>query len=71
MTTPTTIGVDDDLATREPGITLRSTGHETAGGVHEILGGIAQHITWQGRLDDLINHKILDLRMIDGSSVLR
>ena len=44
VTAHTAVGVDDDLATGETGVTLRTADDEIAGGVDEILGLLGEHV---------------------------
>ena len=50
------VGVDDDLAPREPAIALGTADHEAAGGVHEVLHVLTTPS--EARLDDHLDHRV-------------
>jgi hypothetical protein len=59
-----TVGVDDDLAPREPGVALGTAGDEATGGVHQYLGGalIEELLRYDGvddALDDVVPNVVL------------
>ena len=55
-----TVGVHDDLAPGEAGITLRTTHDELAGRVDQILGVLGEHVLGQHLLDHLLDAELLD-----------
>ena len=59
--TPATVGVDDDLAAGEAGVTLGTTDGEAAGGVQPVDGLVVDHVGGEGGLDDLLHEVGLDL----------
>jgi hypothetical protein len=63
--TPTTVCVDDDLATSETGITLRTTDDELARGVQVVDGLVVQVMRWNGTSNDDIAQRLLDLLLAD------
>jgi hypothetical protein len=68
---PATVGIDDDLATGEAGIALRSANDEAAGRVNEILGLLRQHPRGDDLLDDVFDEIFFDLRVLHVRRVLR
>ena len=58
MPSPTTVGVDDDFAPGEAGITLRSPNHEPSRRVDQVLSGIIDELGRKGGLDDFGNDKV-------------
>ena len=55
------VGVDDDLAAGEAAVALRAADLEAAGRVDEVLDLALHHVLRQHRLDDLLDHRFLDL----------
>ena len=69
MGSPTTIGVDDDLATGEAGVGLGATDDEGARGVDDDLG-VLEHLSRANLLDDLFGEDGSDLLVGHGGGVL-
>ena len=68
--TPATVGIDDDLAAGETGVTLGTTDGEAAGGVQPVDGLVVDHVSGEGGLDDLFHEVSLDLVVGDVFVVL-
>src|SRR5437667_2921439 len=64
------VGVDDDLAAREPAIALGPPHHEAAGGVDEVLGLGVQQARGDDRVDDLLQDVLADGLDLDQAAVL-
>ena len=60
VTAHTTVGVDDDLATGQAGVTLRATNHEATRRVDEILDRRVEELSRDGLLDDLFDDPFTD-----------
>src|SRR5512142_585870 len=58
MAAHTAVGIDDDLATRETGVTVWPANHETTRWIHEVLGLVVEQIGWKGLLDDELHHRV-------------
>ena len=71
VTCPATVGIDDDLASRESGVAVRSADNELARRVDEILCLCAQKLCRNDLLDDLLDHILADGREVDILIVLR
>jgi len=69
VTTPTTVGIDDDLTAGETGVALRATDDELAGGVDEELGLLGEQLRGQHLLDDVLDEERLD-GFVDRKSVV-
>jgi hypothetical protein len=55
------IGVDDDLPSGQSGVAVRSSDHETPGGIHQKLGpGMVKTRVFQNRADHLFDHGLPD-----------
>ena len=65
------VGVDDDLAARQAGVALRAADDEAAGRVDVELGVGRQERRRDHRLDDLLDDRFLERRVLDGLGVLR
>jgi hypothetical protein len=67
------VGVDDDLAAGEAAVALRAADHEASGRIHEVLDvpGDRDLLRVQHRLDDLLDHRLLDVLVLDFRVVLR
>lgn len=63
--TPATVGVDDDLATGEAGITVRTTDDETTRGVQVVDGLLVEVLGRHDGLDDVLKELSLDLVLGD------
>ena len=70
MTRVAAVGVDDDLATGEPGVRHRAADHEATGRVHVPLGGGVQPLGGDHLLDDVVLDVVEDLLLRDLVAVL-
>src|SRR5439155_5660763 len=66
----TTIGVDDDFATRQTGVAERPTDHEASGRIDEVLGLIVEQVRLDNGLDHVLLDVPLDLFVVDLGRVL-
>ena len=64
------ISIDDDLATGEAGVTLRSADNETACRIDQKLGLLREHLGWDDLANDFLNAEFLDLLVTYSLSVL-
>ena len=69
--TPATVGVDDDLAASEAGVTVRATDDEAARGVEVVDGVVVKHGSVDNLLDHVLVEVLLDLLVGDLVIVLR
>lgn len=70
VSTPTTVGVDDDLTAGETGVTLGTTDDEAAGGLEVVDGAVVQEVGRDDRLDDLLLQDLAELLSGDLVAVL-
>ena len=61
MTCPAAIGIYDNLAARETGVTLRAADNELARGVHEDTGFFLEQVSRHHRLDYMLNEILANL----------
>lgn len=54
VSTPTTVGVDNDLSTGQTSVTLRTANDESAGWLDVVDGLVVQQFSWDCSLDDLL-----------------
>src|SRR6185436_17039729 len=55
------VGVDDDLASREPGVALRSANHEAARRIYVKIRARIHHFAGNHRADNVIDYIFVDL----------
>mmetsp|Transcript_11503 Transcript_11503/g.24032 ORF Transcript_11503/g.24032 Transcript_11503/m.24032 type:complete len:402 (+) Transcript_11503:179-1384(+) len=67
---PATVGVDDDLAASEAGVTVGATDHEAAGGVEVEDGLVVKVLGGHNLLHNLVHQVLSDLLVGDGLVVL-
>ena len=60
MASGTTIGVDDDLASRQAAVAYRSTGDKTPGGIDKVTGIGVEPFTGKYRINDLLEECLLE-----------
>ena len=65
------VAVHDDLAARQPRVTLRPAHHKSAGWVNQVHGLLVQQLRGQNLLDDLVDDKALDGAVLHVRRVLR
>lgn len=70
MSAPSPVGVDDDFASGEAGITLWPADDELAGGIDKIFSLVGEHVGWEDLLDDFLDAEVFDGGVIDSVSVL-
>ena len=70
VTRPAAVGIDDDLAPREPRVAVRSADDELARRIDEVLRLCAQEFCRDDLLDDLLDHVLADRCEINGLVVL-
>ena len=58
-----TVCVDDDLASCETGVTLRSADYESAGRVDENLCIFVNHAFRNDRIDDIFSYILMNLML--------
>ncbi len=61
VTTPTTVGVDNDLASGQATVAMRTANDELASRVDVILDVALVQLGWDRRLDDFLDDELLDL----------
>ena len=60
MSTPSTVGVNDDLATRQTTVAVRSTRHESPRGINVISDLAVDHLLRQQRFHNLLDDVLAD-----------
>jgi len=70
VSTPTTVGIDDDLTASHTSITLRATDDEAARRVDEVDGLVVDKLTRDDLVDDLLADDLADLLVGDRGVVL-
>ena len=60
MTTHSAVGINDDLAPRKTGVTLRPTDDETSGWVDEKFGCGVEEIFWNDLANDIGDEEAAD-----------
>src|SRR5205085_4372793 len=68
---PAAVGVDDDLATGQPAIAVRSADDESPRWIDVILDVAVDQILGQAGTHDFVDHVVANLRMRDIRTVLR
>ena len=71
VTAHAAVRVDDDLAPREPGITVGPTDDEAPGGIHMHLGAFVDHAGGNARHDHFIDDRFFELFVLHAFGVLR
>ena len=64
------VGIDDDLAAGQAGITLRAAHNKAAGGVDVVLGVLVQQLGGDDLFDDLVEDVLVQLFLADLGAVL-
>src|SRR5688572_23276518 len=64
------VGVDDDLAAGETAVALGAADFELSGRIDQIVDFSLYQVPRQYRLDDLLDHRLLDLRVREAPLVL-
>mmetsp|Transcript_15011 Transcript_15011/g.27022 ORF Transcript_15011/g.27022 Transcript_15011/m.27022 type:complete len:355 (-) Transcript_15011:97-1161(-) len=67
---PASVGIDDDFAASETGITVRSTDNEAAGGVEDDLGVLVHQLLGHNLIDDFRLQVLADVFVSDSLIVL-
>lgn len=70
VSTPTTVGVDNDLSASETGVTLRTTNNKSAGRLDVVDNTIVKEVLGDNLLDDLLKDLLSELLGSDLLSVL-
>ncbi len=65
------IGIDDDLASGEAAVAVRTADDEFAGRIDQVTHVSLEHGLRQHRLDDVFDHRLLDLLVLHLGGVLR
>src|SRR5208282_84500 len=71
VTTHATVGVDDDLASRETGIAHGSADHKTSGGIDVILGVFIEQVGGNYGLNDVLQNVGAQFIVANGFGMLR
>jgi len=70
VSSPSSVGVDDDLAPGEAGISVGSSDDEASGGVKVVDGLVVEVLGGDDGFDDVLHEVLLDLLVADGLVVL-
>ena len=71
VATPAAVGIDDDFAAGQSGITLRSADHEATRGVDVVFDIALDQFLRHARLDDAVDHVIVNFLVRNVGTVLR
>ena len=70
MSTPTAVGIDDDLTAGETGVALWTSDDEEAARLQVVDGVVVQVLGWHDKLDDLLHQILANLLQSDLGRVL-
>ena len=65
MTAPAAVGIDDDLTTGQPCITVWPANHKAAGGIDVVLGLAVEQFRGNHLTDDFLLHEVGDFLLSD------